>query len=110
MNDTRPTPDQILHELRTKREERPTMDQAYMPPTDEIESRVADIWSEILRIEPIGRLDNFFYLGGDSLNMVQVANRLRSSLGQEIEIGDFFDDPTVAGLSSVIKRAFEPLA
>ncbi|WP_404649007.1 AMP-binding enzyme, partial [Dyella flagellata] len=37
------------------------------PPQGELETALAQIWSELLQVEPIGRRDHFFALGGHSL-------------------------------------------
>jgi acyl-coenzyme A synthetase/AMP-(fatty) acid ligase len=54
---------------------------AYEPPQGQVEEILAGIWSEILKIQKIGRHDNFFELGGHSLlgmkMIVEVARMLR---------------------------------
>jgi len=49
----------------------------YEAPEGEIETAVAGIWREVLRVERVGRQDNFFCAGGASLLAVQVIARLR---------------------------------
>ncbi|MGH8270637.1 MAG: phosphopantetheine-binding protein, partial [Steroidobacteraceae bacterium] len=51
---------------------------AYEAPRGELEETIARVWSEVLKVEPIGRNDNFFQLGGHSLLVVRVVNRLRA--------------------------------
>jgi amino acid adenylation domain-containing protein/non-ribosomal peptide synthase protein (TIGR01720 family) len=43
----------------------------------EIEERLAEIWREVLGVERVGRADNFFGLGGDSILALQVAAKAR---------------------------------
>lgn len=50
---------------------------AYEAPQGELEEAIARVWSEVLKVEPIGRSDNFFQLGGHSLLVVRVVNQLR---------------------------------
>src|SRR5262245_19567465 len=48
-------------------EKRPEMGTRYIPPRNESERKLVEIWQEILAMSPIGIRDNFFDLGGDSL-------------------------------------------
>lgn len=51
--------------------------QAYEAPQGEIETTLASICAELLKLEQVGRHDNFFALGGHSLLAVQMIERLR---------------------------------
>ncbi|MFC5474606.1 amino acid adenylation domain-containing protein, partial [Paraherbaspirillum soli] len=74
----------------------------YEAPQGEIETTLAEIWSDLLKIEQIGRHDNFFELGGHSLLMVQMISRLRHAFGVDIALQDVFVSPTLAALSEQI--------
>jgi phthiocerol/phenolphthiocerol synthesis type-I polyketide synthase E len=85
------------------RHDRPAdLDSEYVPPRNALESQLAEIWQELFGIEPIGVEDNFFRLGGDSLTAIQLATRLRSSLGVDFQVNELFDEPTIAGLAQRI--------
>ncbi|MDQ3981805.1 MAG: amino acid adenylation domain-containing protein, partial [Actinomycetota bacterium] len=47
--------------------QRPDLDHGYEEPVTETEKLLAEIWSEVLGVERVGRTDNFFDLGGHSL-------------------------------------------
>ena len=82
---------------------RPSLQTAYVAPSNEIEQRVAEIWQEIIRVEQIGVNDNFSELGGHSLLAVQVTSRLRETFEVELPLKSIlFDAPTVAGIAKVI--------
>jgi len=74
----------------------------YAPPRGPVENLLADIWSEVLRIEKIGIDDNFFELGGHSLQLTQVVSRIRRAFSLEIPLRALFDAPTIKQLAVVI--------
>ncbi|MEE8525380.1 MAG: amino acid adenylation domain-containing protein [Thermoanaerobaculia bacterium] len=79
--------------------------QAYVAPRSPIEELVVGIWSEVLGLDRVGVMDNFFDLGGHSLLATQVTSRLRSSLAVELPLRDLFEAPTIAQLAARIDRA-----
>ncbi len=68
-------------------------------PRNEAERTLARIWSEVLRIPPVGAEDNFFSLGGDSILALQVASRARDA-GLAVTPRLLFEHPTVAALAA----------
>jgi amino acid adenylation domain-containing protein/thioester reductase-like protein len=74
----------------------------YIPPAPGTEQQLADIWAEVLGIEPIGRHDNFFELGGDSLLTTQMLGKAEAALSVTLPLLAFYQSPTVAGLAKVI--------
>jgi nonribosomal peptide synthetase MxcG len=65
----------------------------------EIEGTVMRVWREVLGIETPGADDDFFTLGGKSLQAIQVANRLGIALGREVAVSALFRYPTIAALA-----------
>src|ERR1700716_3450591 len=76
--------------------------QAYEAPQGEIEATLASIWSQLLRVERIGRHDNFFELGGHSLLAGRLISRVGESLGVELPLTELFARPTLAALSEAV--------
>jgi amino acid adenylation domain-containing protein len=71
----------------------------------ELEQSLACIWQETLQIKSVGRNDDFFKIGGDSLSMVRVYNRLRKITDKKISITDLFKNPTIASLARFVGRS-----
>ena len=85
-----------------------------LPPVPEwgdTERLVAESWSQVLRRTSIGRTDNFFAMGGDSLRGTQVIARLRDTCRIELPLDTLFDHPTVPELAAHIEatRATMPM-
>ncbi len=78
---------------------------AYVAPRDEFERRVATLFERLLNLEPVGALDNFFALGGDSLKGTQLVVALEGELGLALPATAVFQHPTVAALAGVIEQA-----
>ncbi len=81
---------------------RPAVQSAYAAPTNQIEQTLAEIWQQLLGIEPIGIHDNFFELGGHSLLAVQLSSRLSSAFQVQIALRSLFEQPTIAMLAQHI--------
>jgi amino acid adenylation domain-containing protein len=84
---------------------RPNLSADYIAPRNEIEMRLAAIWSEVLHVEQIGVEDNFFELGGHSLLAAQVIARVRREFQREISLRLMFECPNVARLAHAVQNA-----
>ncbi|MBH8554261.1 FkbM family methyltransferase [Nostocaceae cyanobacterium CENA357] len=76
----------------------------YVAPTNEIESRIATLYQELLGIEQVGIYDNFFELGGHSLLGIQLISQLRKDFDVEMSLRPLFEAPTVSELALVIEE------
>ncbi len=83
--------------------DRPELETEYVAPGDELELAIAQVWQELLGINRIGRHDDFFELGGDSLVATQIISRLRKNLGVELPIASLFEMPTVSKLAERLR-------
>ena len=81
---------------------------AYEAPASDTERLVAATICEVLGREAVGRNDNFFSLGGDSLRATQLLTRLGQSLGFQIPVPTIFRCPTPALLASKLELMREP--
>jgi acyl carrier protein len=72
------------------------------------EIALAEIWSGVLAVEPIGVHDNFFALGGHSLLATQVIARIHYRLSLDIPLRSLFEAPTIRQLAGLIEA--QPMA
>ncbi len=77
-----------------------------LPQTD-IEQQIAEIWQTQLRVEKVGIHDNFFDLGGYSLLMVQIHQKIQSHFGRKISIVELFRHPTIHLLATHLAQEEE---
>ncbi|NMX37364.1 non-ribosomal peptide synthetase [Pseudomonas veronii] len=76
--------------------------QGYLAPRNELETTLAAIWAEVLRVERVGVQDNFFELGGHSLLATQIASRVQKTLKRDVPLRAMFECSTVAQLAEYI--------
>jgi acyl transferase domain-containing protein len=81
---------------------RPDLPQPYSPPLTATERALADIWSSILGVEPVGKHDNFFDLSGNSLLGLQMLALVKERFGIAVPTVALFEHPTVRALASVL--------
>ncbi|MDJ0840143.1 MAG: amino acid adenylation domain-containing protein [Acidobacteriota bacterium] len=74
-------------------------------PRDEVEERLAAIWSEVLGVENIGIHSDFFELGGHSLLATRLVSRIREVLAVKLPVRDVFQTATIAQLAILVRRA-----
>lgn len=76
--------------------------QDFAAPSTETEKMLAALWCDLLKVESIGRDDNFFGLGGQSLLVMRAVSQMRKTFGVDVQLRNLFERPTVAGLAEVI--------
>lgn len=74
----------------------------YVAPRSKLEQSIATIWQEVLKIEKVGLMDNFFDLGGHSLLMAQVHGQLREKLGLDLQLIKLLEHPTISSLAKYL--------
>jgi len=74
-------------------------------PRGELEVAIAEVWREVLDLAAVGVHDSFFEIGGHSLLMARLQERLRTALGREVSMVELFQYPTVASLAAHLEAS-----
>jgi amino acid adenylation domain-containing protein len=77
----------------------------YEAPQGEIESTLAAIWQDLLKVPQVGRHDHFFELGGHSLLAVQLVSRIRTALNVELPLRALFAGPSLSAVAAAVRLA-----
>jgi amino acid adenylation domain-containing protein len=80
---------------------RPDLETGYIAPRTEQEEQLVQIWSEVLGLDSIGVQDNFFDLGGASIQSLQAVNKA-NEIGIPLTPEMLFEYQTIAELTSVL--------
>ncbi|SFK01550.1 MupA/Atu3671 family FMN-dependent luciferase-like monooxygenase [Bradyrhizobium sp. cf659] len=78
-----------------------------MAPLGDLEEKIAAIWREVLEIDRVGRNDNFFSLGGNSVLIVGARGLLLDRVG-DVSLVDLFRHPTIATLAAAFAARAQP--
>lgn len=78
---------------------------AYREPGDELERTITAVFAEVLRIDRIGVLDDFFQLGGDSLSGTRLTARITERLRARVTVRTLLKNPTPAALAEHLRSA-----
>ena len=62
------------------------------------------IWEDILKVQDIGLRDDFFKLGGHSLNAVSLSSKIAKAYGAKVAVRTIFDNPTIEKLSAFLRQ------
>jgi aryl carrier-like protein len=89
-----PAPDESAYEVH-----------AFDPPCTPKEAAIAILWADVLGLRRVGRHDNFFDLGGNSLKAVRMLIRLRQQLNDSVTLGTLLQHPTPAQLADILEPA-----
>ncbi|MFI1383522.1 amino acid adenylation domain-containing protein [Embleya sp. NPDC020886] len=85
-------------------EQRSTPATSFVAPRGSAEELVAETFADVLGLERVGALDDFFALGGHSLLATRAVARLGAAIELTVPIRALFADPTVAGLAASVEE------
>jgi thioesterase domain-containing protein/acyl carrier protein len=77
-------------------------------PRDPIERELLEIWQEVLPGKSIGIDDDFFEIGGDSLEASLMALEIERRFGVDFPLSIFIDNRTIAQLAERVRAPGEP--
>ncbi|HEX5714777.1 MAG TPA: KR domain-containing protein, partial [Thermoanaerobaculia bacterium] len=103
----------VLNEIRSLQtvavpHPRPNLRTTYAEPRNDFETRLAQVWRELLGLEGVGVYDNFFELGGDSLLAIRLLSKIDETFGTELSLRAIFAAPTIAELGvAIVQRQAE---
>ncbi|MDO6435727.1 amino acid adenylation domain-containing protein [Flavitalea sp. BT771] len=78
---------------------------AYEAPATRMEERLAALWSGLLNRQQIGRNDDFFSIGGNSLKAMQLQTRIQADMGYRTGLREIFTHPILADLALSISAS-----
>lgn len=76
----------------------------YVAPRDEMEIKLVELWTEVLKKERIGIRDSFFEIGGNSLKAIQLISRIQKEYKVNFEIAGLYDTPTIEALKEKLEN------
>ncbi|MDX2380013.1 MAG: condensation domain-containing protein, partial [Acidimicrobiia bacterium] len=79
-------------------------------PSTTTESRLCEIWATVLELEAVGVTEDFFDLGGASLDALEVVAAIDTQFGTDLPDAAVFRSPTVRALAEVVERALDGAA
>jgi amino acid adenylation domain-containing protein len=72
---------------------------APVSPQTELEQRIADIWRRVLGLKQVSVNDNFFDVGGDSLQLLEAHAELQKVISSDLPLTDLFEYSTISSLA-----------
>lgn len=85
---------------------RANLEVAFVAPVNVEEEIIAQIWQKVLRVDQVGRFDNYFVLGGDSIRSIRVCS-LAEEAGLKVELEQIFSHPVLSDLAASIRAQKE---
>lgn len=75
----------------------------YVAPSTKMESRLTEIWSDVLKFSPIGVHDSFFDIGGHSLVAVSLMARIEKEIGKRLPLSVLLENATIHSLAQLLE-------
>ena len=72
-------------------------------PRNDVETRIAAIWCQVLGLPQVGIDQDFFSLGGNSVLAIQLRTRIEQDMGVEVPLSTVLSDPTVERMAKLLE-------
>jgi acyl carrier protein len=72
-------------------------------PRDDVERRVAAIWSAEMDVRSVGVNDDFLELGGDSLSALGILAAIETEFGRSLDVYEFMTAASVRRLAEILR-------
>ncbi len=82
----------------------------FILPRDPVERQLAQIWSEVLNVEPIGIQENFFDLGGNSLIAVRLMSQIEKQFGKNLPLATIFKGQTIEQIANILRESTDSIS
>ncbi len=79
-------------------------EKTFVAPRYELESRMTQIWEEVLDIQPIGVRENFFDLGGHSFLAIRLFTEIETKFGIKLPLASLFPSSTIEALTQILDQ------
>lgn len=86
-----------------------TLNSLILPPENETQNIIHNLWKEILSDGQFGIDDNFFDVGGNSLTIMELGLKLEKAFGRQIRVLDLFRHPTIKGIATLFEQKPSPV-
>ena len=83
--------------------DRPALASRYVPPESVLQRQLVQIWQDVLQVRPIGIDDDFFDLGGDSLLVVAMMDRVAADVRRSLPLAALMEATTIARLAQALQ-------
>jgi acyl carrier protein len=87
----------------------PQPDARHEPPRNDVESKLAGIWQEVLGLESVSVHENFFDVGGHSLLLVRLHSKMKQLFDTSISLIDLFRLSSIRAMASAIIAEAGPM-
>ncbi len=85
-----------------RKHSRPSIGVEYQPPRNDIERRLAALLADLIGLDRVGRHDDFFELGGDSMLSARLIFLVREEFGINLPLSALNERPTIEGFAQLL--------
>ncbi|MBY7735371.1 phosphopantetheine-binding protein, partial [Francisella philomiragia] len=78
---------------------------SYIAPKTKLEKQLCQIWEEVLDLDKVGVIDDFFSIGGNSILAIKLSHRLSNLLDNQINVADIFKYRNIVKLSEYLQES-----